>query len=48
MSNVNMSVPKSNFEANVSTYVFGRCWFWHFRVLKSICWTSRHLLCKKY
>jgi len=33
-----MSVPKSNFEANVCRYVFGKC-FWYFREGKSDCWT---------
>ena len=44
--NVNMSFPNSNFEGNISTYVFGKS-FWHYRDLKSECWTSRHILCKK-
>ena len=45
--NVIMSLPNSNFEGNFSTYVFGKS-FWHYRELKSECWTSRHILCKKY
>ena len=45
--NVNMSFPKSQFEWNFSTYVIGNS-FWYYRVLKSECWTSRNLLCKKY
>ena len=44
--NVNMSFRNSNFEENVSTYVFGKS-FWHYRDLKSESWTSRHILCKK-
>ena len=44
--NVNMSFPKSNFEGNFSTYVFGKS-FWPYRDLKSECWTSRHLIYKK-
>ena len=44
--NVNMSYPNSNFEENFSTYVIGKS-FWHNRDLKSECWTSRHILCKK-
>ena len=44
--NVNMSFPNSNFEGNFCTYVFGKS-FWHYRELKSECWTSRHILCKK-
>ena len=43
---VNMSFPISNFEGNFSTYVFGKS-FWHYRNLKSECWTSRHILWKK-
>ena len=43
---VNMAFPNSNFEGNFSTYVFGKS-FWHYRDLKSECWTSRLLLCKK-
>ena len=41
-----MSLPNSNFEGNFNTYVFGKS-FWHYRDLKSECWTSRHILCKK-
>ena len=44
--NVNMSFPYSNFEGNFSTYVFAKS-FGHYRDLKSECWTSRHILCKK-
>ena len=44
--NVNMSFPNSNFEGKFSTYVFGKS-FLHYRNLKSECWTSRHILCKK-
>ena len=44
--NVNMSFPRGNFEGNSSTYVFGKS-FWHYRELKSDCWTSRHILCEK-
>ena len=44
--NVNMSLPNSIFEGNFSTYVFGKS-FWHYRNVKSECWTSRHILCKK-
>ena len=44
--NVIMSFPNSNFEENFSTNVFGKT-FWHYRDLKSECWTSRHILCKK-
>ena len=43
---VNMSFPNSKFEGNFSTYVFGKS-FWHYRDLKSECWTSGHILCKK-
>ena len=43
---VNMSFPISNFEGNFSTYVFGKS-FWHYRDLKSECWTSQYILCKK-
>ena len=39
-------LPNSNFEGNFSTYVFGKS-FWHYRDLKSECWTSRHTLRKK-
>ena len=47
-TNVNaiMPLPSSNFEGNFSTYVFGKS-FWHYRDLKSECWSSRHILCKK-
>ena len=47
-TNVNaiMPIPNSNFEGNFRTYVFGKS-FWHYRDLKSECWTSRHVLCKK-
>jgi len=41
-----MSVQKSTFEGNLSTYVFGKC-FWHFREMKNNGWTSLHLLCEK-
>jgi len=44
--NVNMSLPYSNFEGKFSTYVFGKS-FWYYRDLKTECWTSRHILCKK-
>ena len=44
--NVNLSFRNSNFEGNFSTYVFGKP-FCHYRDLKSECWTSRHILCKK-
>ena len=44
--NVNMSFPNRSFEGNFSTYVFGKS-FWHYRDLKSECWTSRHILWKK-
>jgi len=47
MSNVNMYFPNSNFEGNVSTYVFGKC-FWYFREGKIDFWTSRHLFSEKY
>ena len=35
MSNVYMSLLKSNIEGNFSTYVFGKCLFWHFREIKA-------------
>ena len=41
-----MSIPNSNFEGNFSIYVFGKS-FWHYRELKSECWASGHILCKK-
>ena len=41
--NVNMSFRNSNFE---ETYVLCKS-FWHYRDLKSECWKSRHILCKK-
>jgi len=41
-----MSFPNSNFEGNISTYVFGKS-FWYYRVLKRECWTSRHIFGKK-
>ena len=41
--NVNMSFPNSNFEGS---YVLCNS-FWHYRDLKSECWISRHILCKK-
>jgi len=41
-----MSFPNSIFEGNFRTYVFGKS-FWHYRDLKSECWTSRHILCNK-
>ena len=44
--NVNISLPNINLEGNFSTYVFGKS-FWHYRDLKSECWSSRHILCKK-
>ena len=45
--NANMSFfINSDFERNFSTYVFGKS-FWHYRELKSECWISRHILCKK-
>ena len=44
--NINMFFPNSNFEGNVSAYVFGKS-FCHYRELKSECWTSRHILCEK-
>jgi len=37
---------KSTFEWIFSSYVFDKC-FWHFRELKTDCWTSRNLLCEK-
>ena len=40
--NENMSFPNNKFEGNFSTYVFGKS-FWHYRHLKSECWTSRHI-----
>jgi len=33
-ANVNMYVPKSNFEGHFTTYVFGTCTLWHVRKLK--------------
>ena len=44
--NVNVSFQNSNFEGNVSTYVFGKL-FLHYRQLKTDCWTWRHILCEK-
>jgi len=44
--NVNMSFPNSNFEGNFSTYVFGKK-FLHYRELKIVCLSSRHILCEK-
>ena len=44
--NVYLSFPNSNFEGNFITYVFGKS-FWHYRELKSECWTSRHIVCQK-
>ena len=44
--NVKMSFPNSNFEGNFNTYVFSKS-FGHYRDLKSECWTSGHILCKK-
>ena len=44
--NVNMNFPNCKFEGTFSTYVFGNS-FWHYRELKSDCWTSRHLLGEK-
>jgi hypothetical protein len=44
--NANMCFPNSSFEGMFSTYVFGNS-FWNYRELKSECWTSRHILCKK-
>ena len=41
-----MSFPNSNFELNLSTYVFGKS-FSHFGELNIDCWTSRHILCEK-
>ena len=41
-----MSFPNSNLEGNFSTYLFGKS-FWHYRDLKSECWTTRLILCKK-
>jgi len=41
-----MSFPNSNFEGYFTTYVFGKS-FWHYRELKSQCWTTPHLLCGK-
>jgi len=38
-----MSLPNSNFEGNVCTYVYGKAHS-HYRDLKSECWTSRHIL----
>ena len=41
MSKVKMSLPKSSFEGKLSTYVFGKCFFfWHFSELKSDCLTT--------
>jgi len=37
-----MYFPKSNFEGNFSTYVFGKS-FSHYRELKVDCWRSRHI-----
>jgi len=44
--NVNIHFPNSQFEGNISTYVFGKS-FWNNRELKSESCTSRHLLCGK-
>ena len=44
--NVNMCFPNINYERNLCIYVFGKL-FWHYRELKSECWTSRHVLCEK-
>ena len=44
--NVNMSFPFSNFQGNISTYVFGKS-LWYYGELKIECWTSRHILCEK-
>jgi len=38
MSNVNMSLPKSNFIGNFSNYVFDKCWFWQICDLLSDSW----------
>jgi len=42
-----MSVPKSNFQGNISTLRLQSICFCHFRGLKSYCWKMRHLLCDK-
>jgi len=47
VSNVNMSVPKNNFQGNISILRLKSVCFCHFRGLKSDCWTLRRLLCDK-
>jgi len=44
--NVNMSIPNSNSEGNLSTYVFCTS-FCHYEELKIDWWSSRHILCEK-
>jgi len=41
-----MFVPKSTFEGNFSTYVFGKS-FCHYRETKCYCWTSRNVFAKR-
>ena len=47
MSNVNMSVPKSNFQGIISTLRLESVCLRNFRELKSDCWILSHLLCEK-
>ena len=42
----NVIFPISNFEGTFITYVFGKSFF-HYRELKSECWTSRLIICEK-
>jgi len=44
--NVNMSFPNSNFDGNISTYVFGKS-FWNYRGLNIDCWTTRYIYIAK-
>ena len=44
--NVNIRFPNSNVRGNLSTFVFGKS-FWYYREPKIDCWTSRHILCEK-
>ena len=46
MSNLNMSVPKSNFEGHLILMCLAAVCFWHVRNLKGVCYISIHLLRK--
>jgi len=47
MTNVNMSVPKTIFEGNFGTYVFGKCFSFALSPAERGCGISLHLFFEK-